>query len=58
MRLSDAAGGAPYKSAAGYAFPYGDYLGLAVDFLGTNHVMWGEGTGVLSGGGSWYTRGR
>ena len=58
VRLSDAAGVAPYKADAGYAFPYGDYLGLAVDFLGTNHVIWGEGSGVLSGGGSWYTRGR
>lgn len=58
VRLSDAATGAPYKSVAGYAFPYGDYLGLAVDSLGNNHAIWGEGTGVISGGGSWYTRGQ
>jgi hypothetical protein len=30
VKLSDGTGGAPYKTAAGYAFPYGDYLDLAV----------------------------
>src|SRR3954470_20544996 len=42
VRLSTASSGAPYKSAAGYAFPYGDYLGLSVSAAGVNHVIWGE----------------
>ncbi len=62
VRLSDAASGASYKTAAGYTFPYGDYLGLAVDALGMNHTIWGEGTGigirVPTGGGTWFTRGQ
>jgi hypothetical protein len=58
--LSDSGSGAPYKTSAGYTFPYGDYLGLAVDASGTNHVIWGEGNGIYTGhdtGGSWFTRG-
>jgi hypothetical protein len=56
-RLSDRGGGAPYKSAAGYEFPFGDYLGLSVDSEGVNHVIWGEGSAVYVPGGSWWTRG-
>jgi hypothetical protein len=60
-RLSTLGSGAPYKSDAGYTFPFGDYLGLAVDAAGQNHVIWGEGDGIYTGGGtggSWWTRGR
>jgi hypothetical protein len=57
VRLSDRGSGASYKNPRGYQFPYGDYFGLAVGPDGTNHVIWGEGTGIYSGGGSWYTRG-
>jgi hypothetical protein len=57
VRLSAATSGAPYKSAAGYAFPYGDYLGLSVAPGGVNHIIWGEGTSYAGPGGSWYTRG-
>ena len=60
VRLSNLGAGAPYKTPAGYTFPYGDYLGLAVDSSGTNHVIWGEGNGIYTGhdtGGSWFTRG-
>jgi hypothetical protein len=39
LRLSNLGTGAPYKTAAGYAFPFGDYLGLAVDAGGTNFVI-------------------
>jgi hypothetical protein len=42
----------------GYVFPYGDYFGMATDALGTNFVIWGEGTGCAGDGGSWYTRGQ
>jgi hypothetical protein len=61
VRLSNLGSGAPYKSPAGYTFPFGDYLGLAVDSAGTNFVIWGEGDGIYTGGGtggSWWTRGR
>ncbi len=57
-RLSDRSDGAPYKSPAGYAFPYGDYLGLSVDGAGRNHVIWGEGDSYNGPGGVWYTRGQ
>jgi hypothetical protein len=61
VRLSNLGSGAPYKSAAGYTFPFGDYGGLAVDAAGTNFVIWGEGNGIYTGGGtggSWWTSGR
>jgi hypothetical protein len=57
VRLSNAASGAPYKSAAGYSFPYGDYFSLSVDGTGTTHAVWGEGTSYTGPGGCWYTRG-
>ena len=57
VRLSDLGSGAPYKTADGYVFPYGDYFGIAADASGTNFVIWGEGTGRGSGGGCWFTKG-
>ena len=48
---------APYKHRAGYDFPFGDYLDLAVDSRGVNHVIWGEGSAVYVPGGTWWTRG-
>jgi hypothetical protein len=58
LRLSDATSGAPYKTANGYKFPYGDYFEMAVDSTGRNHVIWGEGTSYTGPGGTWYTRGQ
>ncbi len=58
LRLSDLGSGAPYKSADGYRFPYGDYFEIAVDGNGTNHIIWGEGASYDGPGGSWYTRGK
>jgi hypothetical protein len=58
IRLSDLTSGAPYKSANGYRFPYGDYFELAVDGAGVNHVIWGEGDSYTGPGGTWYTRGQ
>ena len=57
VKLSDLGSGAPYKTADGYAFPYGDYFGIAADSSGTNFVIWGEGTGRGTGGGCWFTKG-
>ena len=58
IRLSDQATGAPYKTANGYAFPYGDYHELAVGPDGRNQVIWGEGTSYSGPGGCWFTRGQ
>jgi hypothetical protein len=58
LRLSDLGSGAPYKTANGYAFPYGDYFQMAVDAGGTAHIIWGEGSSYDGPGGSWYTRGQ
>ncbi len=57
LRLSNRGSGAPYKHRAGYDFPFGDYLNLAVDSRGVNHVIWGEGSAVYFPGGTWWTRG-
>ena len=50
-------GGANYKTANGYAFPYGDYMDIAVTASGTNVVIWGEGEDYVGPGGTWFTRG-
>ncbi len=57
LRLSNLGGGAPYKHANGYEFPFGDYLGLSVDARGRNYVIWGEGSDIYFPGGTWWTRG-
>ncbi|HKN46849.1 MAG TPA: sialidase family protein, partial [Candidatus Polarisedimenticolia bacterium] len=57
LRLSNLSSGAPYKTAAGYAFPYGDYLEIAVDPFGTSQVAWGEGISYTGPGGTWFTKG-
>ena len=56
LRFSNARGGAPYQHPGGFEFPYGDYLGAAVDAGGTLHAVWGEGPNRKNPGGSWYTR--
>ncbi|MFY9665344.1 MAG: sialidase family protein [Candidatus Cybelea sp.] len=56
VRLSDRVSGEKYKGRAGYDFPFGDYLSLAVDSRGVDHVIWGEGAGVYYPGSTWWTR--
>lgn len=58
IRVSDLTTGAPYKNANGYAFPYGDYLDLAVGPNGVNQVIWGAGASYTGPGGVWYTSGQ
>jgi hypothetical protein len=55
-RLSNAASGAPYKTPAGFAHPYGDYGGIAVTSLGVTVAIWGEGTSFAGPGGTWSSR--
>jgi hypothetical protein len=50
--LSDLVSGAPYRGSDGYQFPYGDYLEIAVNGVGTNYVIWGEGDSYAGPGGS------
>lgn len=57
IRVSDLGSGAPYKSALGHAFPYGDYLEIAVDSSGMSQMIWGAGISYDGPGGTWYTRG-
>ena len=56
VRVSVQPGGASYKAAAGYAFPYGDYFEVAVDVEGRTHLIWGAGASYSGPGGTWYTR--
>jgi hypothetical protein len=56
VRVSDQSEGASYKTAGGYAFPYGDYFEIAVDAEGRTHLIWGEGASYSGPGGTWYTR--
>ncbi|MBA3431795.1 MAG: exo-alpha-sialidase [Actinobacteria bacterium] len=57
QRLSNRSGGAPYKSARGFRFPYGDYGQLAIDGNGDTQATWGENRSYIGPGGSWYARG-
>ncbi len=59
VRLSNLTSGAPYKSAAGYAFTDGDYFGLAVGSTGVAHLIWGEadGSSLYCCGDVWFTKG-
>jgi hypothetical protein len=56
VRVSDRPNGAPYKTADGYAFPYGDYFEIAIDAKSRTHLIWGEGASYSGPGGTWYTR--
>jgi hypothetical protein len=56
LRLSDQATGAPYKTAAGHKFPYGDYQEVGSDNAGHYYAIWGEGASYKGPGGTWYTK--
>jgi len=56
VKISDATGGAAYKSAAGYQEIYGDYGELAITSTGKSFAVWGEGTSYDGPGGVWYNR--
>ena len=53
--LSNRPGGASYKSAAGFKFPYGDYGMLAIGG-GKVWGIWGEAPSYYGPGGSWFTQ--
>jgi hypothetical protein len=58
VRLSNLGSGAPYKSRAGFRFPFGDYFGITVDSHGTSYLVWSEGTNYDGPGGTWWARNR
>ena len=53
VRVSDRRSGAPYKTGAGFRFPYGDYFGLTIDSHGTSYLTWSEGTSYDGPGNTW-----
>jgi len=55
-RISDRGSGAPYKTSAGFRFPYGDYFGMTVDSHGTSYLAWSEGASYDGPGGTWWAR--
>jgi hypothetical protein len=57
-QLSGPARGYDYVRLDGFRFPFGDYFSVAIDNVGTTHVVWGEGRNYKSPGSIWYTHGR
>lgn len=57
VRLSNLGSGAPYKTASGFAFPYGDYFSMTVNASGKAYVIWGEGPSYGGPGGTWSAAG-
>jgi hypothetical protein len=56
IRISDAGGGAAYKTAAGFAEVYGDYGEIAITNTGKTIAIWGEGASYSGPGGAWFNR--
>jgi hypothetical protein len=54
--ISDATGGPPYVSPAGFLEPYGDYGEIAVLPTGGTFATWGEGPSYSGPGGVWINR--
>jgi hypothetical protein len=56
VKISDAGGGAAYKTANGYLEIYGDYGEIAITNLGKTIAIWGEGLSYTGPGGVWFNR--
>jgi len=56
-QLSGPAHGYDYILPDGFRFPFGDYFSIAIDNLGTTHVVWGAGRNYKSPGSIWYAHG-
>ena len=56
VRVSNLGSGAPYKTSAGFRFPYGDYFGMTVDNHGTSDLTWSEGNSYNGPGSTWWAR--
>jgi hypothetical protein len=55
-KISDAPGGAAYKTPAGFLEVYGDYGELAITNTGKTIATWGEGLSYTGPGGVWINR--
>ena len=55
-RVSNRGSGAPYKTKAGFRFPYGDYFGMTVDSHGVSYLAWSEGKSYDGPGSTWWAR--
>lgn len=55
-RISGRGPGAPYKTSAGFRFPYGDYFGMTVDGRGVSYLAWSEGKSYDGPGSTWWAR--
>ena len=58
VRISDATGGAAYKTPAGFAEVYGDYGEIAITSAGKTIATGGEGISYTGPGGVWVNRER
>jgi len=56
VKISDASGGAAYKTAAGFGEVYGDYGEMAITSAGNAIAAWGEGPSYVGPGGTWINR--
>jgi hypothetical protein len=56
VKISDASGGASYKTAAGFGEPYGDYGEMGITSKGQTIAAWGEGPSYIGPGGVWVNR--
>jgi hypothetical protein len=54
VRISDATGGAAYKSPQGFQEVYGDYGEIAITSAGKTFAVWGEGASYTGPGGVWW----
>ena len=52
--LSEAGGGAAYKTATGFLEPYGDCGELAITSTSRSIAIWGEGASYNGPGGVWF----
>ena len=56
VKISDAPGGAAYKTPAGFLEVYGDYGEMAITNTGKTIAIWGEGLSYTGPGGAWINR--
>ena len=56
VKISDASGGAAYKTPAGFGEVYGDYGEMAITSAGKAIAAWGEGPSYIGPGGTWINR--
>ena len=56
VKISDAPGGAAYKTPAGFMEVYGDYGEIAITQRGKSIAIWGEGLSYDGPGGVWINR--